>query len=157
MAKSYAQAVDLTGFTALLSLSEKLYITISVPAMKFEKLTPMMWVPDLQSSIDFYTRVLGFTCAEYSQDWGWAALSRDETDIMLALPNEHIPFQGAQYTGTFYIRVDNADELWAELKDKVEVVYGIDDFDYGMREFCIRDNNGYMIQFGHEIPGQMPS
>jgi len=28
------------------------------------------------------------------------------------------------------------------------VVYPIESFDYGMREFAIRDNNGYILQFG---------
>ena len=37
------------------------------------------------------------------------------------------------------------------MKDKAEVVYPIEDFDYGMREFAIRDNNGYLLQFGQEI------
>jgi hypothetical protein len=29
--------------------------------------------------------------------------------------------------------------------------YPLKDFDYGMREFTIRDNNGYILQFGPEI------
>jgi hypothetical protein len=28
------------------------------------------------------------------------------------------------------------------------VVYPIEDFSYGMREFAIRDNSGYILQFG---------
>ena len=32
-------------------------------------------------------------------------------------------------------------ELWRRLKDKAAVVYPHEDFDYGMREFAIRDNN----------------
>lgn len=31
------------------------------------------------------------------------------------------------------------------------VVYPIETFAYGMREFAIRDNNGYILQFGREV------
>jgi hypothetical protein len=31
------------------------------------------------------------------------------------------------------------------------VCYGIEDFFYGMREFAIYDNNGYLLQFGQPI------
>jgi uncharacterized glyoxalase superfamily protein PhnB len=40
------------------------------------------------------------------------------------------------------------------LKDSTTVVYPLEDFDYGMREFAIRDNNGYVLQFGQEIQEQ---
>jgi len=37
------------------------------------------------------------------------------------------------------------------LKHNTEIVYPIEDFDYGMREFAIRDSNGYCLQFGQEV------
>ncbi len=39
----------------------------------------------------------------------------------------------------------------AQLKDKAAIVYPLEDFDYGMREFAIRDNNGYILQVGQEF------
>jgi uncharacterized glyoxalase superfamily protein PhnB len=50
--------------------------------------------------------------------------------------------------------VDDADEVWNQLKDKAKVSYPIEDFDYGMREFAIYDNNGYLLQFGHSIDAE---
>jgi len=43
-------------------------------------------------------------------------------------------------------------------KTKQTIVYPIENFYYGMREFAIRDNNGYILQFGQEItdPTQIP-
>lgn len=70
---------------------------------------------------------------------------------MLAAPNANMPYDGPAFTGSFYIRVDEVDTIWTELKDKVEIVYPIDNFEYGMREFAIRDINGFMLQFGQEI------
>jgi uncharacterized glyoxalase superfamily protein PhnB len=43
------------------------------------------------------------------------------------------------------------DALWAQLRDKADVVYPLESFEYGMREFAIRDINGYLLQFGQEI------
>lgn len=95
--------------------------------------------------------MLGFAVGEQNADWGWASLYRDEVEIMLAKPNEHTPFEKPAFTGTLYINIDDADALWSELKDKARVCYEIETFEWGMREFGIYDNNGYMIQFGHEL------
>ena len=59
-------------------------------------------------------------------------------------------FDRPQFTGSLYFRVDDVDTLWEKLKDKTSIVYPIEDFDYGMREFAVRDNNGYCLQFGKE-------
>jgi len=119
--------------------------------MQFKELTPMLWVPDVKQTILFYTKTLGFICDNVSDEWQWASISRDTVAIMLAAPNIHMPYNGPTFTGSFYIRVDDVNTFWNELKDKIEIVYPIDDFEYGMREFAIRDNNGFILQFGQEI------
>ena len=119
--------------------------------MEFKKLIPMLWTDKLNESLEFYTGILGFTQGERRDDWGWAAVYRDDIEIMLAVPNEHIPFERSIFTGTFYIYTDQVDELWEDIKEKVKVLYPIDDFEYGMREFAIYDNNGYMLQFGKSM------
>lgn len=111
----------------------------------------MLWVPNLKEAVGYYTTVLGFTCNEYSEDWQWASISRDAVELMMAVPNEHTPYNGPAFTGSLYIRVENADAIWNELKDKTEIFYPIEDFEHGMREFAIKDNNGFILQFGHEI------
>ena len=121
--------------------------------MKFLSLRPMMWSRELQQTIDFYTQVLGFTCAEYNDDWGWAVLQRDDIEIMVAIPNEHTPFDKPMFTGSLYIVTDNVDYWWERLKDKVKLCYDIEDFEYNMREFAFYDNNGYLLQYGQEIEG----
>ena len=119
--------------------------------MQFHELTPMLWVPDIKQTVAFYTEVLGFTCDNSSDEWQWASISRNAVVFMLAAPNEHMPYDGPKFTGSFYVRVDEVNALWNELKDKVEIVYPINNFEYGMREFAIKDNNGFMLQFGQEI------
>ena len=118
--------------------------------MKLTFLRPMIRTREMKETIDFYTNLLGFTCEEYNQEWGWASLHKDDVVIMVALPNEHTPFDKPTYTGSFYINTDNIDYWWEHLKDKVNLCYGIENFDYNMREFAFYDNNGYLIQYGQE-------
>lgn len=119
--------------------------------MSLLDLRPMLWTEDLTGSVDFYTSVLGFTANEFDEDRGWASLSKDGVELMISRPNEHTPYEKIGFTGTFYFNTDDVDTLWEELKDKARICYGIEEFFYGMREFAIYDNNGYLLQFGQEI------
>ena len=119
--------------------------------MKLLGLSPMLWTKHLNLTVGFYTNILKFTCDELNEKWGFASLSRDNVQIMLAVPKQHPEFKEAHLTGSIYIHTDEVDKLWKELKDKVEVVYPVDNFEHGMREFAIYDNNHYTIQFGQEI------
>jgi uncharacterized glyoxalase superfamily protein PhnB len=117
--------------------------------MKLEALVPVLWVDDLDAAIAFYCGTLGFSCANRTE--GWASLQKDGVELMLSLPNAHEPYQRPVFSGTFYLRTNDVNSLWEKLKGRVPVVYPIEDFDYGMREFAIRDNSGYILQFGQEL------
>jgi uncharacterized glyoxalase superfamily protein PhnB len=118
--------------------------------MKLTSLRPIFWTEDVQKTIEFYTSVLGFSTDEVDSDRGWASLSKDGVELMLAKPNDHTPYDKIGFTGSFYFKTDDVDAAWAELKDKARVCYDIENFEWGMREFAIYDNNGYMLQFGQE-------
>ena len=45
---------------------------------------------------------------------------------------------------------DQVNALWERLKDRCKIEYPIEDFEYGMREFAIRDNSGYLLQLRQE-------
>ena len=70
---------------------------------------------------------------------------------MIARPNQHAPYEKIGFTGSFYFNTDDVEAMWGKLKDKAKICYGIETFPWGMREFAIFDNNGYMLQFGQEI------
>ncbi|WP_326493157.1 VOC family protein [Chryseobacterium sp. SL1] len=118
---------------------------------KFNSLRPVLWSEQFDETIGFYTQILGFTLQERNDDWQWASLQKDEVEIMLTKPNQHEKFNGIGFTGSFYFNVENADELWDELKDKTKICYEIETFDWEMREFAIYDNNGYILQFGQDL------
>ena len=115
--------------------------------MKLHALTPMLNTWDLRASIAFYTDILGFECEKLSEG-GWASLKRDGVAIMFASPNQHMGYTAPALTGSLYFKTTDVDGLWQRLKDKTRVCYPIENFEYGMREFAIFDNNGYLLQFG---------
>lgn len=92
--------------------------------------------------------MLGFACSERNDAWGWASLEKDGVGLMLATPNAHEPFEGPTFTGSLYFNTDDVDSVWENLKDKVKLVYRLEEFAWGMKEFAIYDNNGYILQFG---------
>ena len=119
--------------------------------MTFTALSPMLWTDRLEETIDFYTRNLKFSCVEKNEDWGWASLQRDGIGIMLAKPNAQTPLHKPLFSRSLYIKTDQLNELWETLHTKAWVNYPIWNFDWGMMEFAIYDNNGYPIQFGQEL------
>lgn len=119
--------------------------------MNLKALRPILRTTKIPETISFYSEVLGFTVDNYDEEWAWASLSKDGIEIMLAFPNEHEPFDKPTFTGSFYFNTDNVDEWWEQLKDKTKICYELETFDYGMREFAIYDNNGYLLQFGQEV------
>lgn len=122
--------------------------------MKLKHLTPMLETNNLSETIKFYTETLGFSCNGLYPDKEnpcWAMLNKDAVEIMFSLRNSHSPTEKPTMTGSLYIYPDNVDEVWELLKDKVTIDYPIENFEYGMREFAIRDCNGYLIQFGQDI------
>lgn len=110
-----------------------------------------MYTSNLQETVDFYVKTLGFTCIANEPHWSWASVQLDNIELFLSKPNDHISFDKPIFTGSFYFNIDNIDSLWVLIKDKLKICYPIENFEYGMREFAVYDNNGYLLQFGQDI------
>lgn len=115
--------------------------------MKFKSLQPILWTENLEETIGFYLHILGFSLNERNDDWQWASLQKDEIQIMISKPNQHEKLNGIGFSGSFYFNVENVDEVLEDLKGKANICYEIETFEWGMREFAIYDNNGYILQF----------
>lgn len=121
--------------------------------MALNKLTPTLYTLDLEATINFYLDILGFVCLSYQPDWGWANLQIDDINLMISKPNDHIVFDKPFFTGSFYFTTDDVDSIWNRINKHVQICYPIEEFYYGMREFGVYDNNGYLLQFGQPIAG----
>jgi uncharacterized glyoxalase superfamily protein PhnB len=119
--------------------------------MKLTSLRPMIWVDNVEQTIEWYVSELGFEEINYAEEWQWGLVKKDEVCLMMAKPDEHTSYNGPQFTGSFYFNTDNVDEWWDKLKNSPYIFYGLENFEYGMREFAIKDCNGYILQFGQEL------
>lgn len=117
-----------------------------------QRLTPMLWTNDLAGTIAFYRDTLNFELDEYNEDWGWCHLHNGDVNMMFALPNEQMPYNGEPVcTGSFYFYTEDVDGAYEQLSGKAEVCYAPENFAHNMREFGIYDNNGYLLQFGRSL------
>lgn len=116
--------------------------------MNITRLNPMLETQNLSKAIAWYRDILGFSLQDHLPDLGWASMVRGDIRIMLVTRLSRDKHPHPVCTGSYYFYTDEVDLWWNELKDNVTVEYPLDDYSYGMREFAIRDLNGYLLQFG---------
>ncbi len=104
---------------------------------------------DLEGTIQFYTDVLGFALSGKFK--GHIFLSKDDQTIMFHEMMDHHGQDKPIMTGSLYINVEDVDEWYEGIKEKVRLCYPLESFDFGMREFGIWDNNGYLLILGSAI------
>lgn len=116
--------------------------------MTLNELNPMLETKNLSQAVQWYQEVLGFELQDHLPELGWASLVLDGVRIMLVTRASQQKHPNPVFTGSFYLYTDDVDAWWEKLKEKAPVEYPLETFSYGMREFAIRDLNGYLIQFG---------
>jgi hypothetical protein len=107
----------------------------------------MLRVPDVRATIIWYTSI-GFALLSQNEDDGiitWASRSFDNGEIMLNTGGP--PASAHRRDVDLYICTDSLDSLHRQLKDRVDIVEDIHITFYGMREFIIRDCNGFWVTF----------
>ncbi len=116
-----------------------------------EKVVPMIHVPDVRATVDWYT-LIGFKAVRHNEEDGeinWALLSFGNSELMLNAGGK--PSADQRREIDLYVHAENVDDLYRRLKDRVQVVEDPHDTFYGMREFIIRDINGFWVSFGQPV------
>jgi len=116
-----------------------------------QTVVPMIHVPDVSATVDWYTSI-GFTLIRQNEEDGeinWAKLSFGNSELMLDAGGKSSTDHRREVD--LYITTDNISDLYRRLKDRVQVVVELYDAFYGMREFIIRDFNGFWITFGQPL------
>jgi uncharacterized glyoxalase superfamily protein PhnB len=119
--------------------------------MKFNSFFPVIWTENFEETIGFYLHILKFSLIDANSVMQWAFLEKDNVKVMISKPNKHEKFDKIGFSGSFYFNVNDVNDLWLDLKTITKICYKIETFDWGMREFAIYDNNGYILQFGQPL------
>ena len=121
--------------------------------MHFQRLTPMLSVADLRRTIAFYCDDLGFQCTNKfgDPDPVWCYLRRDGVDLMFNQPPAE-EMAGLSPRSKdfqiFYFYPDDVAALHAAWKAGGLPVSDLRVAIYGMKEFELRDPDGYWLWFG---------
>jgi hypothetical protein len=116
-----------------------------------QKVTPMIHVPDVRATIDWYQSI-GFTVIGTNEEDGvmdWAMLSFGDGTVMFSAGGQ--PSSAHRREVDLYVHTEKVDDLYQHLSGRVDVVETPHDTIYGMREIIIRDLNRFWITFGQEI------
>jgi catechol 2,3-dioxygenase-like lactoylglutathione lyase family enzyme len=119
----------------------------TAPVVECEKMHVTLPVSDLRTAIEFYVTKLGFRLGFL---WGepefFAGITLGEVEIFL---KEDTPAPNA---GAVVFMVGDADALHEfHRANGVEVTEEIDDREYGIRDYAVKDLYGYRLVFGHHI------
>lgn len=109
-------------------------------------------VHDARSEADFYVEKLGFRVVDYPP--GWVFVERDDCVVMLGECRDALrasELGDHSYFG--YLRVDDADGYYEELRAKGVEMSPPSDEPWGMREFGVRTPEGFRIMIGQWIGG----
>jgi uncharacterized glyoxalase superfamily protein PhnB len=101
---------------------------------------------DLDATRAFYER-LGFCLSAGATHSGWIELSRNAAVIQFYQDPPIGTPAAPSMSGTIYVQVDEVDTLAAALAESSVFEWGPETMDYGMREFAMRDPNGYLLAF----------
>jgi catechol 2,3-dioxygenase-like lactoylglutathione lyase family enzyme len=120
--------------------------------------SPILLVADVVEAAAYYADKLGFRAPRM---WGdpptFCIPQRGSCWVMLNQVGSDSGYRpNASFDGRFdvYVDVDDADALFAEYKASgADIVCEPEDQPYEMREFQVRDLDGHLLAFGHDLSG----
>ncbi|GAB7089496.1 VOC family protein [Marinifilum fragile] len=138
--------------------------------MKANKLTPNFQVKDIKETVNFYQSVLGFSLimavpetqdaieqfVADNKEYVYALVSKDKVEMMFQRSDSFKSdvkmakdiSLGASVS--FYMEIDGLDNFYDEIKDKVSEITEPKLAWYGMKEFYVKDPNGYILGFAEK-------
>jgi catechol 2,3-dioxygenase-like lactoylglutathione lyase family enzyme len=138
--------------------------------MKLNKLTPNLAVTDIRQTVRFYRENLGFelvmavpatrdgvdTRLAGDKEYVYAMMQREQVELMFQQRDsfrEDVPLAGDEPVGasvSFYMEGKEIEPFHAALKNKNIQVSDVKLTWYGIKEFYMKDNNGYILAFAEE-------
>lgn len=116
---------------------------------------PSLLITHLETTHAFYKQ-LGFVMTGCAPDQSWAEFRRGDAVIQFYTAAPHGTPASPVCSGTFYIQLATADELASAVPEQLPVEWGPEDMPYGMREFAVKDPDGYLIAFTTPVAVTLP-
>lgn len=122
-------------------------MTIAVPHVECEQHHVRLWVGDVLAAADHYVSQLGF-----SRGFSWGDPPR-MVGVNLGGVSLHLEQGTPSPAGcSVYFVVGDADALYEfQRASGADVVAAPEDRPYGMRDYRVRDRDGYELEFGHRV------
>lgn len=117
-------------------------------------ISPNIFVKNIKETINFYESI-GFKVAmtvPEEDDFVWVMMTCGKVNFMFqtfqSLGSE-LPEISRQNGGSLllYIQMKEIRQFHDKIKDKVNVIKGLEKTFYGATEFSVLDNNGYILTF----------
>ena len=127
--------------------------------MKIKNLTLELMVDDVNRSIEFYQKILGFTTIVKVPDNNlfFVIMKNNSIQIMLYQRDkfvEEIPkFEKLKLGGSIviYLEVVEVKKTFQEIKDNVKIIQKMHETNYGTLEFSFEDINSYVWMLSEKI------
>jgi predicted enzyme related to lactoylglutathione lyase len=120
---------------------------------KIKKMSPQFLVTDIEHSIEFYTKQLGFE-VEFRYEDFYAGIIKDNYSIHLKSGKPSIEERKSKRENTdldIVFSIEGVEDLYEELMNKsVEIIQPLCARPYG-KEFYIADPDGYILAFLEEV------
>jgi catechol 2,3-dioxygenase-like lactoylglutathione lyase family enzyme len=115
------------------------------------KLVMSLLAGNLARTLQFYLN-LGFHLSGGSVENGWIELCLGSAVLQFYSDPPKGTAAPPQLSGTIYVHVSQVDQIAKQLETRAAFEWGPEDMDYGMREFAVRDPNGYILAFAAPSP-----
>ena len=110
---------------------------------------PILFSDDLEATVAFYCELLGFSLGFRMENIVGLNLDRVSIHVVAGQPKP----EGAQV----YFVVSDVDAYFESLQlPDASLLYPPSDQPYGLRDFALRDNQGYGLTFGSHLPNAGP-
>lgn len=120
---------------------------------RIKKMSPQLLVTDIEHSIEFYTKKLGFD-VEFRYEDFYAGIIKNGYSIHLKSGKPSIEERKSKRENVdldIVFSVEGVEELYEEFVNKsVEIIQPLCERPYG-REFYIADPDGYILAFLEEV------
>ena len=128
--------------------------------MKLTNLIPMLKVSNIENSLEFYQKALGFNVVSDPaavREWRWATIRSGNTELMLSEarhqpPESKIddPHVDTDWPAIFYFYPDDVVSLYTHVIAQGYQPTPLEVTVYGMREFSLIDPDGHVLSCGQD-------